>query len=211
LCSRPGINIDVFRQSDGTECICTDFASCHMSAGFYDIDTFDLSEGIFDQEQIPPRENISGWYTGCWPSETLLLSTLENFYNQTTVNRILAYVNSSATNDLFTALNTSQNSIFDLNSTIETLTGNLFVEMWTKQLNYTSYFYQCHPETCIFNINERVSVLYIITSLLGLYGGLSVVLLFGTPVVVTFIVKRIRRRRQRNMVVQQPDAVGQYL
>jgi hypothetical protein len=182
-----------------------------MSAGFYDIDTFDLSEGIFDQEQIPPRENISGWYTGCWPSETLLLSTLENFYNQTTVNRILAYVDSSATNDLFTALNTSQNSIFDLNSTIETLTGNLFVEMWTKQLNYTSYFYQCQPETCIFNINERVSVLYIITSLLGLYGGLSVVLLFGTPVVVTFIVKRIRRRRQRNMVVQQPDAVGQYL
>jgi hypothetical protein len=177
-----------------------------MSAGFYDIDRFDTSGGIFDQEAIPPQEYISGWYTGCWPSETLLLSTLEYFYNQTELNRMLTYVNSSTTNQLFTALNISENSSFDLNSTIEILVENLFVETWTKKLNYTSYFNQCKPETCIFDVNERASVLYIITSLLGLYGGLSVVLLFGTPFVVTYIIKRIRRRT--NLLAQQADATG---
>ena len=132
---------------------------------------------------------------------------LEYFYNQTELNRMLTYVNSSTTNQLFTALNISENSSFDLNSTIEILVENLFVETWTKKLNYTSYFNQCKPETCIFDVNERASVLYIITSLLGLYGGLSVVLLFGTPFVVTYIIKRIRRRRT-NLLVQQADAAG---
>lgn len=194
--SRPGINTDLFRQLNDTECACTDFASCHMSAGFYDIVTFDNSGGVFDQVALPPRESIPGWYTGCWPVETLLLSTLENFYNQTALNRIVYYFNSSsAAEDLFIALNTSQNSSFDASNTIEELVAELFIETWTKELNYTAYFHQCQSEICTFNINERASFLYIVTSLLGLYGGMSVVLLFATPYVVTFIMKKFRRHQ----------------
>lgn len=183
-----------------------------MPAGFYDILTFDTSTGVFDQVELPPREYLSGWYTGCWPSETLLLSTLEHFYNQTVLNRILNYVNSTTIDDLFIALNTSENIIFNANSTIEILVEELFIEMWTKQLNYTAYFNQCQLEICVFDTNERASFLYIFTSLLGLYGGLSVVLLFVTPSVVTFIMKRIRRRRRRrrqtNLVVQELDTTS---
>jgi hypothetical protein len=177
-----------------------------MPSGFYDIVTFDTSQGIFDQQNLPPREFVLGWYTGCWPTETLLLSTLESFYNQTTLNRILDYVNSSTAYDLFTALNPSQNSSFNATTTIEMLVEDLFVEMWMKQLNYTSYFEQCQPESCVYDINQRASFLYIATSLLGLYGGLSVVLLFAAPYIVTFIMKRIRQ--QPNLMVQEPDAVG---
>jgi hypothetical protein len=62
---RPGVNTNIFRQSNDSVCGCTDFASCYMSTGFYDIVTFDTSRGVFDQVEIPPREYISGWYTGC--------------------------------------------------------------------------------------------------------------------------------------------------
>ncbi|CAF1073467.1 unnamed protein product [Adineta steineri] len=201
--STPGINTNLFQQFNGSECGCTDFASCHMSAGFYDFDTFDTSQGIFNQNLLPPQEYFSEWYTGCWPSETLLLSNLQNFYNQTAVNKIITYINSSISSDFFLALNLSQNSSFNINSTIESLVEELFIEEWIQQLNYTAYFHQCQPDTCIFDVNKRASVLYIFTSLLGLYGGLSVVLIFVSPYVVKFIMKQIQRRSKK-LFIEQP-------
>jgi hypothetical protein len=70
------------------------------------------------------------------------------------LNRILTYVNSSTADNLFITFNISQNSSFDANTTIETLAEELFVEMWTKELNYTAYFDQCQPETCVFDTND---------------------------------------------------------
>ncbi|CAF3596879.1 unnamed protein product [Rotaria socialis] len=203
--SQPGVNINIFRQFNGSDCMCTDFASCNMPAGFYDIETFDTSCGIFDEVQLPAREYITGWYTGCWPSETLLLSTLEIFYNQTAWNNIFAYINSSTT-VAFTVLDESQDSNFSQSTNIEVLTRQLFIKSWTKELNYTSYFDQCQPKNCVFDINQRASSLYIITSLLGLYGGLSITLLFVTPHIVTFIMKK-SRTRQADQIAQQPDTV----
>jgi len=206
--SRPGVNTNAFRQSNESACGCTDFASCSMSAGFYDLVTFDLSRGIFDQVELPPRETISDWYTGCWPSETLLLSTLHTFYNQTELNRIVNYFNSSLVDNYFLALNSSISSIFDLNATIEQLVDELFVEQWTTQLNYTTYFELCQPDVCIYDSNKRSSILYIVTSLLGLYGGLSIVLVFLTPLVVSFAMKRVQNRREINVVLIGNENTG---
>lgn len=180
-----------------------------MSAGFYDIVTFDTSGGVFDKVAIPPRESVPGWYTGCWPSETLLLSSAENFYNQTTLNYIVNYFNSSASTNLFLALNASIHSRFDRATTIGSLVEELFVENWTKELNYTAYFEQCQPEKCTYDSNERASVIYIFTSLLGLYGGLSVVLIFLTPLVVTLVMKRFQQQRaQDNVINHEPENTG---
>lgn len=191
---RPGVNTNLFRGENGSECGCTDYASCHMSAGFYDIETFHTSRGIFDQTALPPRERLSGWFTGCWPAETLLLSTLEHLSNQSSLNQILRSINSSIGNDLFLAMNLSQSSTFDPSMSIETLLEDLFVEMLTKTLSYSSYFEQCRPESCSIDINDRASFLYIITSLLGLYGGLSIALFFATPYFVTWIIDLSQRR-----------------
>ena len=180
------MNINQFRSANDSKCTCTDSPSCHIPAAFYDIVRLDTSRGVFDQIAIPPREWLEGWYTGCWPSESLLLSNLVQFFNQTALNRIIGYVNSSIGENLFRALNGS----FDARMRIETFVEELFIETWNTELNYTAYFEQCQPKICAFDINERASPLYIVTSLLGLYGGLSVALLFATPYVVTFVFNR---------------------
>ena len=200
---RPGVNINRFRSSNDSECQCTDFLSCHMSAGFYDILRFDTSRGVFDQVVLPPRELLDDWYTGCWPSESLFLSNLVQFYNQTALNRMVNYVNSSVIENVFSALNSSLNSTFNTDMTIEMLAEELFIDRWNKELNYTAYFEQCQPEMCVFDINERASLFYVVTSLLGLYGGLSVALLFATPYVVMFIFNHFQPR-QTNPEENQP-------
>jgi hypothetical protein len=194
---RPGININRFRQSNGIECTCTDMASCHMPAAFYDIETFDKTRGIFDQQAIKPREYLSEWFTGCWPAETLLMSTLNNLYNRTALNAIIRSIDSSmnhTSNMTWMTLNVSSYSIYTHTSTFTFLTKNLFVESLTKQLNYTSYFEQCRLESCFVDVNERASFLYMFTSLLGLYGGLSVALVFITPILVTYLMKLMHCR-----------------
>ena len=191
---RPGVNTNFFRDENGSQCGCTDYASCHIPAGFYDLERFDTSRGIFDQMTFPPREYLSHWFTGCWPAEALLVSTLEHLYNQSALNGVLRSINASVNTDLFSAIPISNDSSFDPSTTIETLLEDLFVQTFSKQLNYTSYFQQCRPESCSIDINARASLLYIFTSLLGLYGGLSVVLFFATPHAVTWLMEVCQRR-----------------
>jgi hypothetical protein len=144
--------------------------------------------------EVFPQIFVDGWKVGCWPIESLLISTLESFYNQTIFNQIIFNVNSSTPPNRFTALNILANSNFTPNSTIEILVNQLFVEKWLKTLNYSSYFAQCQPQYCQYIINHRPEFIYIITSLLGLYGGLSAVLHLIIPYIVNFFLKWIEQR-----------------
>ena len=187
------INTNYFTQTDGSQCSCDNDFDCHVPAGFYDFHTY-FSEGYFDQTELSPREFIDGWNIACWPMESLLVSTLESFYNQTRFDQILMNVNSSTSLTRFNALNPLENSTFTFNSTLETLVAKLFVEKWLETWNYSFYFSQCQPRYCQYYINQRPETLYIITSLLGLYGGLSVVLHLVIPYIVNFLFKKMERR-----------------
>jgi hypothetical protein len=166
-------------------------------------------QAIFDIQISPPREFVHGWYVACWPIESLLLSTLESFYNETALKRIITNVNSSTPLDSFTVLNESVSSRFNRSNSLNTLIDALFIENSTKVLNYSSYFERCRPQSCRYDINERAQILYVIISLLEFYGGLIVVLRLIIPYVVTFVVNRLG---QRAMPVIQPAAtIGEYL
>jgi hypothetical protein len=59
-----------------------------------------------------------------------------------------------------------------------TLIDELFIETWQNTSNYSNYFSICAPLTCRYTYIERNSVLYMLTTFLGLYGGLTVGLKF---------------------------------
>ena len=48
------------------------------------------------------------------------------------------------------------------------------VEQWYNQTFYTKFFNKCAPEYCTYTLIERPDILIIITSLLGLFGGLNI-------------------------------------
>ena len=50
----------------------------------------------------------------------------------------------------------------------------MFIESWERTNNYSGYFTSCAPSSCRYTYAERSNVIYILTTFLGLYGGLTV-------------------------------------
>lgn len=122
---------------------------------------------------------VNGFQSGCLPFGSLLLSTLECYSNQSCLNNIMNYLPTSNTS--FEILDSSI-----LNgSTPTTLIGNLadelMVEQWSIEMNYSRYFAACRPLSCSYTYTERFSILYIVTTLVGLLGGLITILRVVCP------------------------------
>lgn len=60
----------------------------------------------------------------------------------------------------------------------------LMVENWTKFISYDLYFNSCAPQYCIYSVTERKDVVFLVTSLLGLFGGLNIALRLVIPLLV---------------------------
>ncbi|UJR24147.1 hypothetical protein I4U23_027113 [Adineta vaga] len=181
--------IEIIDYVDGNySCSCNYDFSCSKRAAFYNFNSSNIDN------QLNVITYIDGWKAGCWPLESLLFSTLESFYNETIFNTIVYNINSSVSINYFRTLNISIRSNFNRNTTIQNLVDQFFIENWLKTLNYSSYFSQCQPQFCQYTINHRAELIYIITSLLGLYGGLSTVLHLIIPYIINILLKKFKRQ-----------------
>ena len=103
---------------------------------------------------------------GCLPVTSLLLSTLECFYNQTCVNEVKGSF--QLQNLSITALNSSYSSQYSMNTTLDYIINNLFIEQSSGNVNYSAYYEQCSPQQCTYSMVTSNSALSIFTTLLGL-------------------------------------------
>ena len=132
------------------------------------------------------------FYVGCYIIEALLRSSLVCFYNQTCVEEIRKYYwnyNTSAAN--IQSLDPLKFSRYFPNSTIKTLVNELMLENWTMTFNYEKYFNICQPIHCTYNYELRNDVIYIVTTLFGLAGGVTTVLDILVPRMIKLIMKYI--------------------
>jgi hypothetical protein len=58
------------------------------------------------------------------------------------------------------------------------LIDELFIETWQNTSNYSDYFSVCAPSTCRYTYMERNTAIYMLTTFLGLYDGLTIGLKF---------------------------------
>lgn len=114
---------------------------------------------------------------GCLPIDGLRQSTLECLYNSTCLQQLADFMNMT---DMPDALNRSVSSrVYPVSTTtIGKLIDEFFVETWQNSSNYSNYYSSCSPSSCEYSYAARNSFLYILTTLLGLYGGLTVGLKF---------------------------------
>jgi hypothetical protein len=112
----------------------------------------------------------SGLMVGCYPLESLLKSTLECLYNVSCFS-LLQYVSQS-----FAPLNDSHPSRFQKNSTVKSILDQLMIEQWNNNINYEKYYNECSPSFCSYSYIERNHTLQVLTLLLGLYGGLTIIM-----------------------------------
>ncbi|CAF1203034.1 unnamed protein product [Adineta ricciae] len=164
-------------------CSCGLTSNCVTQAGFFHHKNF---------------IKIPGLKMGCLPSESLLSSTLECFSNQTCLNIIQQYTN--LTNRIL-PIPLPGNKVF-INKTVNELMNDLFVESWSKNPNYTSYFNQCSPSVCLYNYNQRFHLLNLITFLLSLHNGLSIVLKWICPRIIEILFNIDRYRKKRANIIR---------
>ena len=143
---------------------------------------------------------IPGLRIGCLLVEGVRQSSLECFYNQTCINQIQYYLQSSIVPNV-TALNSSETSRYNISTTMNQLLANLMVESWLHNISYDSYYYECQPKQCTYTKIQKNEIIVIITTLIGLIGGLYKVLLVFVP----FVVKLIRRKKRPTDSINEED------
>jgi hypothetical protein len=140
---------------------------------------------------------VPGFYTGCYVIEALLQSNLECFYSQTCIKRLQDYFSSSNSSINVTALDSSLPSQYFPNSTIKQLLDNLMIEEWNESSMYDRYYNECQPTQCTYTIETKNAVIYIITTVIGVVGGLMTILKLVVPRLIKLIVYFIQKWRMR--------------
>jgi len=144
---------------------------------------------------------LPGYVVGCLPLESFLRSTLECLYDQLCVNQMSSYVESSY---FPTALNRT-NSRFTVNTSVNIIVEEMFIEAWLFNKSYENFFQECQPISCSYISSERYNLIYVITTLLGLYGGISILLKLLVPFIMRRLYECINRFRRRNRQVMPID------
>ena len=94
-----------------------------------------------------------------------------------------------------------------MNTTIAELINNLFVEQWVTTMNYSLYYEQCAPLLCSYTYIQQFNLIYIVTLLIGLQGGLTIVLKWICPKIVRIIVKVYQYQKKRMNSVQHSSSL----
>jgi len=142
---------------------------------------------------------VPGFRVGCYPLEALLQSTLECLYNISCIDQLKTMYTQS--NITFNPLDISLSSP---NRTVQSLVDTLLVEKWETNVIYDQYYTTCAPLSCTYTFDGQISVVYTVTIIIGLYGGLSVILELITPILVQIGYYIVSYRHRR---VEQPVAV----
>ncbi|CAF4795170.1 unnamed protein product [Rotaria sp. Silwood1] len=184
-------------------CDCNQY-TCSYPAGFYQLAD---NENPYPRWFVRPQQYnvtdiVPGFVGSCTPLESLLQTTFICLYNATCIAKLIKYFPQLAqvisTIDI---LNASLPSKYALNTSVSDLLEQVFLEEWKTTVEYDQYFAQCAPKTCSYSYRKRADLIYMITVLLGLYGGLQTSLRFIIPVVV----KHFMKRKRRNPSVTTPN------
>jgi hypothetical protein len=141
---------------------------------------------------------VPGLYIGCYVIEALLQSNLECFYSQECINTLQSYISPFSSKN-FTALNSSVSSNYFSNSTINELVNQLMIEEWNVSVVYERYFNVCQPMRCTYTLETRNDVIYIVTTLFVIAGGLITALKLVLPRLMKLIIYYVKKQRTRVM------------
>ena len=143
---------------------------------------------------------IRGLFTGCLPIYSLFQSSLECFYDQTCVNQLASRV---AADEQFSAIDLHEQSRFQQSTIVRSILDDIMIEHWKSNFSYQGYFDHCKPSYCSYFMNERRTVIFVLTQIIGLLGGLTLIL----TLIIPKVVHRVRNRHLHNqLIVSSPNS-----
>ena len=136
--------------------------------------------------------SVPGMFTGCYVLQSLLQSTLECFYDQICFDHLRTALSQNISSNA-TIFNASVSSVYSENTTMGEILNELMIEVWNWTVLYDKYYEACQPSECRYTVKTRNAAIYIVTTLIGLVGGLVTALKIAAPV----LVKLARRKKTR--------------
>ena len=157
-------------------CSCAKSNSCRTPMGIYTYNWTTL--GYIELFRIP------NFFSGCFPVESLLESTLECFYDRQCMNTIQSYMTN--TTPYFSPLNATFNVP---NETIQSIIDRLMINSWLSNVSFSAYYKMCAPISCTFEYTRQHDIFYLISSILGIFAGL----LFGIKILILISLRFIEK------------------
>ncbi|CAF3672222.1 unnamed protein product [Rotaria socialis] len=139
---------------------------------------------------------IPGMYSACYPLDGLRKSTLECWFNDTCIEIISSNLTPFPVDISFNPLNASQLIRFSPKSTLGDIIDEIMVEEWRQTISYEAYYRSCKPLKCVFTYTHRLDLIYVVTTLAAVFGGLSV----SFQIVCSWLIKFYVHRRRTNTV-----------
>ena len=198
--NRASVDVNAYKMTDGSICYCSPTRTCTSPAAIY-WDPTEQTDGVYSVSGN--RTSIIGMRTDCYPFDGFLASTLECYYDPSCLQLLV----SNATS--FAPLNSTVRSRFTLDSKIEDLTRRLMTEETLFNYSVKGYYEQCAPLTCAYTYTYRNTLLNIVTTIVGLIGGLNTILRLSIPLLVTLAwkvkAKLLRTAAGESVVVARPQ------
>ena len=179
-----GPRLNIRRYND---CSCQENFNCVSEASIYINDSYTSSLWV-----------VPGFYQGCYILEALRQSWFESLYNQSCLSELQYYMPSRYPLNA-TALNASVPSRFTPFTSIGDILDQLMLEQWTHRVIYGDYYEMCRPSECSYTITKRSDAIYVVTTLIGLVGGLMKTLNFSVPRMIRLVLKCRRRYNLRKI------------
>ncbi|CAF3574242.1 unnamed protein product [Rotaria sp. Silwood1] len=129
---------------------------------------------------------VPGMRTGCFIIEALLQSNLICFYNQSCIETLKHIINPSIELNT-TALDKSLPSLFAVDATLGSIVAKLMVEEWINTTSHKAYYDRCQPITCTYSYVDKNRWFVVITTVIGLIGGLQIILRMILPLLIEWI------------------------
>ncbi|CAF4198584.1 unnamed protein product, partial [Adineta steineri] len=150
------------------------------------------------------HKTIPGMRLTVSPIRSVLISTLECFYNETCLSEITREINSLVSPTNFSTLRLSSLAMNESeNDTIDMLAKTLFIRSWSNQTSsYESYFNQCLPLSCQYSYLSRYNIIDAVTRIIGTLGTLDFPLTLLVPYLIKllyYIWAKIKSRRQNTI------------
>lgn len=206
---------DVFRSDSYVSGLGTNFFNkleneyFNSSNGVYRIHLFPQQHNLFSDNRCDCRtypncytpQALSSTLTvpegisfGCLLVDTVLKSSLQCWFNRNCTEplRTLFKVHNSEVPDTLEILNSELASRFSMNATVENLLDEIMIEHLNVSVDYEIYFSACNVSSCIYTYTEKSKILYIITTIIGLTGGLSVSIRLLCPIIIIVILKLVK-------------------
>ena len=153
------------------QCVCLQSAMCVVQGRLYDPIT---------QEIV---KYVPGVLNGCFVVEALLQSTLECFFDQQCFDEVTVLLSSTVLWN-GTVLDDQMKSRFSPTTPVGEMLQVLMVEEWDWSSAYGDYFNECRPVQCSYTVRTRNDVIIIVTTVVGLIGGLVTALKLIVPCIV---------------------------